>query len=118
VTVNLTWAGPDNAFGTGDDITLHTSTDANGQYTFSGLPSGNYRMSVNTGTLPGGSASWTAVYDRDGTPNSTTDLLLSAGGNRTISTSATRARVRRGIRFFTTGTGMVYRMREKWVFQV
>ncbi|TLX79454.1 DUF4347 domain-containing protein [Pseudomonas nicosulfuronedens] len=46
-TVTLTWAGADGLFGTGDDAQLATTTtDANGQYVFSILPSGLYRVDV------------------------------------------------------------------------
>ncbi|WP_419721981.1 VCBS domain-containing protein [Pseudomonas nitroreducens] len=46
-TVTLTWAGADGLFGTSDDAQLATTTtDANGQYVFSILPSGLYRVDV------------------------------------------------------------------------
>jgi len=41
-TVQLTWAGSDNTFGTADDRVFTTTTDANGQYKFAVLPTGNY----------------------------------------------------------------------------
>ncbi|WP_152223827.1 VCBS domain-containing protein [Pseudomonas sp. SCB32] len=41
-TVQLTWAGADNSFGTADDRVFSTVTDANGQYKFAVLPTGNY----------------------------------------------------------------------------
>ncbi|AGI24460.1 outer membrane adhesin like protein [Pseudomonas sp. ATCC 13867] len=41
-TVQLTWAGADDSFGTADDRVFTTTTDANGQYKFSVLPTGNY----------------------------------------------------------------------------
>ncbi|MCJ1886426.1 VCBS domain-containing protein [Pseudomonas sp. LA21] len=40
--VQLTWAGADNSFGTADDRVFNTVTDANGQYKFAVLPTGNY----------------------------------------------------------------------------
>jgi large repetitive protein len=42
----LTGAGPDGNFGTGDDITRNSVTDANGRYLFNGLPLGRYRVRV------------------------------------------------------------------------
>ncbi|MCK5922504.1 MAG: hypothetical protein KAG66_16300, partial [Methylococcales bacterium] len=40
VTVNLVWGGKDGVIGTGsDDVTYATTTDANGEYHFCGLPS-------------------------------------------------------------------------------
>lgn len=48
VSVNLTGAGPDGQFGTADDITRPaTTTDDNGKYSFTNLPAGNYRVSIN-----------------------------------------------------------------------
>jgi uncharacterized protein (DUF2141 family) len=47
VTVNLIGAGPDGQFGTSDDFTRTTTTDSNGKYSFTGLPGGNYRVTVN-----------------------------------------------------------------------
>jgi subtilisin-like proprotein convertase family protein len=59
VQVVLVWYGADGVFGTGDDETNVATTNTAGQYSFSGLagaPSGNnYRISVNSGTLPPGS---------------------------------------------------------------
>ena len=46
VTVNLIGAGPDGQFGTTDDFTRTTTTDNNGIYGFTGLPAGNYRVTV------------------------------------------------------------------------
>jgi protocatechuate 3,4-dioxygenase beta subunit len=47
VTVNLLGAGPDGVFGTADDLILaSTATNASGNYSFVGLPTGNYRVQV------------------------------------------------------------------------
>lgn len=55
VGVTLTFAGPDGNFATaGDNITLTTSTDANGNYQFARLFDGDYQVSVSTGDLPAG----------------------------------------------------------------
>jgi protocatechuate 3,4-dioxygenase beta subunit len=50
-TVTATWFGPNGAFGGGDDSTFTTTTDANGNYLFTGLPANplaggvpNYRV--------------------------------------------------------------------------
>lgn len=49
LTVTLTSAGLDGEIGTADDLTVATtSTDANGQYLFSGLPLGQYKVMVDT----------------------------------------------------------------------
>uniref|UniRef100_UPI0026347C2F SdrD B-like domain-containing protein n=1 Tax=uncultured Chloroflexus sp. TaxID=214040 RepID=UPI0026347C2F len=47
VTVTLTGAGPDGEFGTADDISRTTVTDSNGEYLFTGLPPGSYRLSFS-----------------------------------------------------------------------
>ncbi|AFZ02963.1 SdrD B-like domain-containing protein [Calothrix sp. PCC 6303] len=48
VPVTLVGAGSDGQFGTGDDFTRTTTTDSNGKYSFTELPGGNYRVTVNT----------------------------------------------------------------------
>lgn len=64
VTVNLLDPGPDGIFGTPDDVVIATTmTDANGNYTFPGLPPGNYRVEVDESTLPPGSVSTTPDTD-------------------------------------------------------
>ncbi|HMP58167.1 MAG TPA: SdrD B-like domain-containing protein, partial [Gemmatales bacterium] len=53
VRVNVTWAGADGVFGTGDDVTLAPQfTNANGLYSIAGLAVGNYRVEVDTTTVP------------------------------------------------------------------
>ncbi|MBK8427678.1 MAG: hypothetical protein IPL27_17655 [Lewinellaceae bacterium] len=49
VTVQLTWLGPNNAVGGGDDVIFTTVTgnmDIDGQYMFIGLTPGMYKMSI------------------------------------------------------------------------
>ncbi len=54
VTVNLTWAGPDgNLSTTADNVSLTTTTSNGGQYHFTGLPAGTYRVDLDETTLPG-----------------------------------------------------------------
>ncbi|MEY2453660.1 MAG: large repetitive protein, partial [Acidimicrobiaceae bacterium] len=50
VDVQLTWAGSDNTFSTGDDVVFNTTTDANGGYLFSGLPAGSYSVDPTAAT--------------------------------------------------------------------
>ncbi len=69
VDVSLTWAGPDNAFGTADDYVYSaaeygTTTDANGEYLFDNLPFGDYRVLVDDSMLPVGQDE--ATFDDDG----------------------------------------------------
>jgi uncharacterized repeat protein (TIGR01451 family) len=76
VTVILIGDGADNTFGTADDVTFVQQTDANGGYNFTGLIADTYRVSIDIGSLPPG---LTNTFDRDGTPNSSTDVVLGAG---------------------------------------
>ncbi|MBS1968413.1 MAG: hypothetical protein JST60_21985, partial [Chloroflexi bacterium SZAS-1] len=46
VTVNLIDAGKDGLFGTADDVVYTQITDANGNYQFTSLPAGSYRVDV------------------------------------------------------------------------
>jgi len=77
VPVELTWAGPDGILGNGDDVTFNTTTDANGQYQFNGLPEGQYQVAVTT---PPAGKNPTTGSDSVGA-NSTT-LLLNTGETR------------------------------------
>ena len=67
----MTWAGPDNTLGTGDDVVFNATTNGAGVYSVSNLPAGNYRVDP---TAPAGFTNTTAD------PLTTT---LSAGQNRT-----------------------------------
>ncbi|NEP15940.1 MAG: DUF11 domain-containing protein, partial [Leptolyngbya sp. SIO4C1] len=48
VQVRLRQPGPDGEFGTTDDVILTTTTDANGQYSFTGLAPGPYQVDIPT----------------------------------------------------------------------
>ena len=53
VTVDLTWAGPDATFDTGDEVSYPPqTTDGSGAYDFTGLPSGLFRVDVDSTTVP------------------------------------------------------------------
>jgi uncharacterized repeat protein (TIGR01451 family) len=69
VAVQLTWFGSDGVAGGSDDVTFHTTTDANGNYSFSNLPRGNFQVDVDPATLP---EPLTPTFDADGiaSPNS------------------------------------------------
>ncbi len=76
ITITLDWAGPDGVAGNGDDVPLTTETDANGNYLFPGLPTGDYVVTVDTDDVdfPVGV---TATFDLDGgtaSPNSVTPV--------------------------------------------
>ncbi|MDX2343158.1 MAG: Ig-like domain-containing protein, partial [Acidimicrobiia bacterium] len=50
--VTLTWAGPDGAIGTADDVVISVTTDSNGQYAVTGLPAGEYLVELDETTSP------------------------------------------------------------------
>ncbi len=52
VGVTLQYAGINGIFGDGDDSSQTTTTDANGNYSFTELFNGNYRIITSGGTLP------------------------------------------------------------------
>ncbi len=53
-----------------------TTTNAEGEYSFSGLPAGTYTVSVNTATLPAGLSQ---TYDKDLVLNHRTTVTIAAG---------------------------------------
>ncbi len=75
VRVTLDWAGFDEAFGTADDGQLVQRTDADGGYLFTGLPAGDFRVTVGTGTLPDGV---TQTFDPDPDLDSSSPFTLAA----------------------------------------
>jgi hypothetical protein len=80
IDVTLTWAGPDADFGTPDDITLETVTDATGAYLFTGLPAGEFRVTLDDGDLPPG---LTPTADPDGGDDHTSVVTLASGATDT-----------------------------------
>ncbi|MEM1334015.1 MAG: SdrD B-like domain-containing protein, partial [Actinomycetota bacterium] len=77
VTVILTGPGPDGIVGTPDDIDRTTTTDENGDYSFPGLPAGDYEVTIDDTTLPDDT---TATFDTDpdgaDNPDRTTSVTL------------------------------------------
>ena len=63
VTVTATEAGPDGVFDTTDDIVI-TATTTTGTFSFDDLPSGTYRIDIDSTTLPPGTD--IATFDPDG----------------------------------------------------
>ncbi len=59
VEVLVVWAGFDGVFGTADDVTLTTTTRADGTYLIDGLPSGDYEVRVIASSLPRGTTATT-----------------------------------------------------------
>ena len=80
VKVTLIWFGADGVLGGGDDLTLTTTTAADGSYGFGSLPAGSFTVTVDTTTLASDS---TATYDLDGGRDSTTAVSLASGQVRT-----------------------------------
>lgn len=61
IEVSLVWAGPDGILLTDDDTTVSTTTDENGDYTFSGLVPGLYDVTYTAPAPP-----LSPLADRDG----------------------------------------------------
>lgn len=82
VGITLTWAGLDGDLTTAaDNVVYTTTTNGSGVYSVANLAPGTYRATVNTGTLPAGYS--VPVADLDGGSDSTADLTLTNGQNRT-----------------------------------
>ncbi len=76
VDVTLTYGGADNDLSTiGDNVVYHTTTDANGFYSFTELFNGNYTVEIDAADLPSGVTGTTETDDSsaaiDGTSNIT-----------------------------------------------
>ena len=76
ITVTLIGAGADGLFGTGDDTTTSTTTDADGSYIFDNVAAGYYRVVVNGGSTPTG---YTQTGDPDSVVNNRTNVVLAPG---------------------------------------
>ncbi len=81
VLVVLYDAGQDGTIGTSDDRVLDVElTDENGRYLFSGLPLGeDYRVVVDTSSLPGGGIGWQNTVDPDGGADAQSTVTNLAG---------------------------------------
>ncbi len=78
IPVDVIWAGPDGVFGTGDDLTYTSTTDATGTWGVTRLPVGNFRTTVTTTAITAAGLTVNSV-DPDGGGNSTADVSLAAG---------------------------------------
>lgn len=77
-TMTLQGAGQDGLFGTGDDVSLVVDTTAGGNFDFTGLFDGLYRVTVDTADVPDAPIQ---TYDIDGTLNSRGDFALTGTQN-------------------------------------
>ncbi len=73
VTVTLIWAGPDGIMGTTDDVSMPTTTDANGNYSFPDLVPGLYQI-IETNPL-----NYVSLADADGGNPDSISLYLPLG---------------------------------------
>jgi len=76
VSVELTWYGFDGEADTCDDITWTTTTCKNGEYSFSNLAYGDYRVSIDACTLPKGLVPTYDLDSGDCHPDNTTEVTL------------------------------------------
>ncbi len=76
-TVTVTWSGPNGTLGDGDDIVTSTTTDANGQWSVTGLPTGLVGVAV----VPPISGVTNSV-DPDGGNDAASTLTLALGESR------------------------------------
>ncbi len=68
----------------GSTVTYNTTTDATGGYTVAGLPLGDFTVTVDPTTLPGGMV---ATFDADGIASvDTSDVTLTAGAGAVVTT--------------------------------
>lgn len=88
VELQVTWFGPDNIFGGDDDRTFTVFTDADGDYSITGIPEGEYRVEV-VGGLPKGAV---ATSDLDDAADNDPDTDPTTGGLADFSLGADQTR--------------------------
>lgn len=71
VEVTLTWTNPTG----GPDLVITTTTDADGMYIFTGLPEGDYTITIDPADLPAGLV---PVFDPDDGADNTSAVTLTA----------------------------------------
>lgn len=81
VTVTVRYAGPDDTFGTGDDVSTPVTTASDGTWASTGLTPGSYRVLVDPVSLPFGATSPTYDVDGVGTPQ-VAAFTLAPGASR------------------------------------
>ncbi|MGI9614013.1 MAG: SdrD B-like domain-containing protein, partial [Acidimicrobiales bacterium] len=78
VDLVASWSGPDGLTGTTDDIAFPITTTSDGPYLFDNMPYGDYVITVNPGTLPGGMV---PTFDQDGTATPDVSIATLAAGS-------------------------------------
>jgi hypothetical protein len=81
VPVTVRWCGTDNTCGNADDKTYSRTTSSTGAYLVTGLPQGNYTVTVTTTGTLAGLGLVTNTGDPDGGADSTSSLTLPTGGS-------------------------------------
>lgn len=79
-TVTVTYLGPDNVAGGGDDLVFTTTTSGDGDWSVTNIPDGNYVVAITAG-IPAG---FDATYDQDSgttSPDQTSSTTLSTLDN-------------------------------------
>lgn len=82
VEVTITFAGPNDSFGDGDDLVFVRVTDASGDYLVTNTPQGDYRVVVTDGVAAG----FASTYDEDNgttTPDEQAAVTLGAAPHLT-----------------------------------
>jgi LPXTG-site transpeptidase (sortase) family protein len=77
VTITLRSAGVDGIYNTGDDVTVTTTTNGTGNYTFTDVLAGNYRIEETN------LAGYTSTYDTDAANDDQINIVLAANINST-----------------------------------
>ena len=72
--------GNDDLFGTADDFTFTTDTNASGNYLFTAMPDGIFRLTPDTGDIPLGTA---PSFDVDGTIDGVANFTMAGSPTRT-----------------------------------
>ena len=82
IGVVVTWAGPDAALGTSDDVVYRAVTGADGRWAVTGLPAGRVRVALDRATVPAGlSPASDPDGGRAGSADASADSTLTAGTN-------------------------------------
>jgi LPXTG-site transpeptidase (sortase) family protein len=77
VTITLRSAGLDGTYNTGDDVTVTTTTNGTGIYTFTNVLAGNYRIEETN------LAGYTSTYDTESANDDQIHIVLAANINST-----------------------------------